>query len=54
MEEICLTQNYTTWNIPTDTKAGEYRICHFGDSRDISDKIKPYTGISALVLRINY
>jgi neutral ceramidase len=36
-----------TWNIPTETKAGEYRICHFGDSRDISDKIKPYTGISS-------
>ena len=35
-----------TWNIPADTKAGEYRICHFGDSRDVSGNIKPYTGIS--------
>ena len=36
-----------TWNIPADTKPGEYRICHFGDSRDISGNIKPYTGISS-------
>ncbi len=36
-----------TWNIPADIKAGEYRICHFGDSRDISGNIKPYTGISS-------
>jgi neutral ceramidase len=36
-----------TWNIPADTKTGEYRICHFGDSRDASGKIKPYTGISS-------
>lgn len=35
-----------TWNIPADTKQGEYRICHFGDARDISGNIKPYTGIS--------
>jgi hypothetical protein len=35
------------WNIPSDTPDGEYRICHFGDSRDISEKIKPYTGISS-------
>jgi neutral ceramidase len=36
-----------TWNIPADTKPGEYRICHFGDSRDASGNIKPYTGISS-------
>ena len=36
-----------TWNIPADIKPGEYRICHFGDSRDVSGNIKPYTGISA-------
>jgi neutral ceramidase len=36
-----------TWNIPIDTKIGEYRICHFGDSRDVSGKIKPYTGVSS-------
>jgi neutral ceramidase len=36
-----------TWNIPLDTKPGEYRICHFGDARDVSGKIKPYTGISS-------
>ena len=35
-----------TWNIPVDTKPGEYRICHFGDSRDISGNIKPYEGTS--------
>ena len=35
-----------SWNIPLETKPGEYRICHFGDSRDASGKIKPYTGIS--------
>lgn len=34
------------WNIPSDTPDGEYRICHFGDSKDISGKVKPYTGIS--------
>lgn len=36
-----------TWNIPADTTPGEYRICHFGDSRDVSGNIKPYTGISS-------
>jgi neutral ceramidase len=36
-----------SWNIPTDIKSGEYRICHFGDSRDVSGKIKPYTGVSS-------
>ena len=36
-----------TWNIPLKTKQGEYRICHFGDSRDISGKIKSYTGVSS-------
>ena len=35
-----------TWNIPVDTKPGEYRICHFGDSHDVSGNLKPYTGIS--------
>lgn len=37
-----------SWNIPSDTKKGEYRICHFGDSRDISGKIKSYTGVSSI------
>jgi neutral ceramidase len=36
-----------TWNIPADTKPGEYRICHYGDSRDISGNVKPYIGISS-------
>ena len=36
-----------TWNIPADIKSGEYRICHFGDSRDGAGKIKSYTGISS-------
>ncbi len=35
------------WNIPADTKHGEYRICHYGDSKDISGKINPYKGVSS-------
>jgi neutral ceramidase len=35
-----------TWNIPPDTKPGEYRICHYGDAKDISGKIKAYSGVS--------
>jgi len=34
------------WNIPADTKPGEYRICHHGDYRDISGNIKPYQAVS--------
>jgi len=36
-----------TWNIPAEIKSGEYRICHFGDSRDVSGKIKSYIGVSS-------
>ncbi|MCW9064782.1 MAG: neutral/alkaline non-lysosomal ceramidase C-terminal domain-containing protein, partial [Ignavibacteriaceae bacterium] len=35
-----------TWNIPAETKPGDYRIVHYGDSRDASGKINPYQGIS--------
>ena len=35
-----------SWNIPDDTKPGEYRICHYGDSKDISGKINTYQGVS--------
>ncbi len=35
-----------SWNIPLDIEEGEYRICHFGDSRDASGKIHPYQGAS--------
>ena len=35
-----------TWDIPADTKPGEYRIVHYGDSRDSSGKINSYQGIS--------
>ena len=35
------------WNIPEDTKQGEYRIRHFGDYKDLSGKIKPYEGVSS-------
>jgi neutral ceramidase len=34
------------WNIPADTKPGEFRIVHYGDSKDASEKITPYQGIS--------
>ena len=34
------------WDIPADTKSGEYRIVHYGDSRDSSGKINSYQGIS--------
>ncbi len=37
-----------TWNIPLGIKQGDYRICHFGDSRDISGQIKSYTGVSSI------
>lgn len=36
-----------TWNIPADIKSGDYRICHYGDFRDISGDINPYTGVSS-------
>ena len=35
-----------TWVIPLDTEPGEYRICHYGDSKDIDGKINPYQGTS--------
>jgi len=35
------------WNIPADTKPGEYRICHYGDSKDIPGKLHPYQGVSS-------
>ncbi|MEJ2617056.1 MAG: neutral/alkaline non-lysosomal ceramidase C-terminal domain-containing protein, partial [Ignavibacteriaceae bacterium] len=35
-----------TWNIPADTKPGQYRLCHYGDFKDFSGKIIPYLGES--------
>jgi neutral ceramidase len=35
-----------TWNIPVDAKLGEYRICVYGDAKDISGKVKAYSGVS--------
>ena len=35
-----------TWNIPANTKPGDYRIVHYGDSKDASGKINPYRGES--------
>jgi neutral ceramidase len=35
-----------TWNIPGDTKFGEYRFCHYGDAKDVSGKVKAYSGFS--------
>ena len=35
-----------TWEIPHDAQPGEYRICHYGDSKDFSGKVNPYKGIS--------
>ena len=35
-----------TWNIPADTKNGEYRICHYGDSKAISGNVSSYHGVS--------
>ena len=37
-----------TWNIPLDTKPGEYRICHYGNSKDIDGKISMYQGASSV------
>jgi hypothetical protein len=36
-----------TWNIPADTKPGEYRLCHYGDAKDGSGKIQSYVGASS-------
>jgi hypothetical protein len=35
-----------TWNIPADTKPGDYRIVHYGDLKDGSGKINSYEGVS--------
>ncbi len=35
-----------TWNIPPDTKPGEYRLCHYGDAKEIAGKKRPYHGMS--------
>ena len=36
-----------TWAIPVDTKPGEYRICHYGDSKNIFGKVSSYQGVSS-------
>lgn len=35
-----------SWNIPPDTKPGEYRLCHYGDAKEVSGKKKAYQGTS--------
>jgi neutral ceramidase len=35
-----------TWNIPEDAEPGEYRICHYGNSKSFFGKISPYEGKS--------
>ncbi|GIY16303.1 neutral ceramidase [Caerostris extrusa] len=34
------------WDIPPNTKPGRYRIRHFGNSKNILQILKPYTGSS--------
>jgi len=40
MEErfIANSKIIITWNIPADTKFGEYRICHYGDAKIFQEK----------------
>ena len=35
-----------TWVIPVNTEPGEYRICHYGNSKDILGNVSPYQGVS--------
>ncbi|KAF0964890.1 neutral/alkaline ceramidase [Rhodococcus sp. T7] len=35
-----------TWDIPDETPAGQYRVQHYGDSRDAAGTITPFTGTS--------
>ncbi|MCZ6702375.1 MAG: neutral/alkaline non-lysosomal ceramidase N-terminal domain-containing protein, partial [Ignavibacteria bacterium] len=35
-----------TWNIPENTEPGEYRICHYGNSKNLSGEISSYEGKS--------
>ena len=37
-----------TWDIPLDTKPGDYRICHYGDSKNTDGKINMYQGASSV------
>jgi hypothetical protein len=41
------------WDIPLDTKPGNYRIRHFGDSKCFINIITPYIGVSYYLL-INF
>jgi len=36
------------WDIPVGTMAGSYRICHFGDHREITGKVVPFSGCSSV------
>ncbi|MEJ2103660.1 MAG: neutral/alkaline ceramidase [Ignavibacteriaceae bacterium] len=36
------------WDIPLDTEPGEYRICNYGDSKNIDGKINMYQGASSV------
>jgi neutral ceramidase len=35
-----------TWNIPTSTKPGNYRVCHFGDYKEITGNVNSFSGCS--------
>lgn len=35
-----------TWDIPATAQQGDYRIVHYGDSKDFSGKLTPYQGVS--------
>jgi len=35
-----------TWDIPTGTEPGSYRIRYFGDARNLSGAVSPFTGTS--------
>ncbi|MCP4746954.1 MAG: neutral/alkaline ceramidase [Desulfobacteraceae bacterium] len=35
-----------TWHIPLTAKPGTYRICHYGDRKNLLGKITPFSGIS--------
>jgi neutral ceramidase len=33
-----------TWDVPTGTPAGTYRICYFGDARDADGQVRAVSG----------
>jgi neutral ceramidase len=36
-----------TWQIPTDAQAGTYRICHFGDYKEVVGQVNSFSGCSS-------